>query len=149
MDGARINGQAVEFSLADVDRMLERFFALHTKDELFERGLELGVTVAPVSTMKDLLGLRQLDVREYFDLLELPDGRKARAPGRFARPARTPLEIERLAPRLDEHGEEIRRELAQGSRRPLLVDPCAPDAWLGPCRRDETRSRRQAPRGWP
>jgi len=123
MDGERVNGQQVEFSLADLDRILERFFVLHTKHELFERGLELGVTVAPVSTMKDLLGLRQLDAREYFDLLTLPDGQKARTPGRFARLTRTPLATERLAPRLDEHGEEIRRELAQGSHRPLRVEP--------------------------
>ncbi len=123
MDGARINGQEVEFSLEDLDRILERFFALHTKHELFERGLELGVTVAPVCTMKDLLGLRQLDVREYFDLLELPDGRKARAPGRFARPAQTPLVTSRPAPRLGEHSDEIRGELAREPRQPIVVAP--------------------------
>jgi len=123
MDAARVNGQQVEFSLEDIDRIFERFFALHPKDELFERGLELGVTVAPVSTMKDLLGLRQLDVREYFESFELPTGREARAPGPFARPARTPLESSRLAPRLNEHADEIRRELAEHPRRPLSIAP--------------------------
>ncbi|MBJ22057.1 MAG: hypothetical protein CL933_21825 [Deltaproteobacteria bacterium] len=123
MDTARINGQETEFSLEDVDGILERLFARHKKDELFERGLELGVTVAPVSTMQDLLGLRQLDVREYFKTFELPGGRKARAPGPFAHSARTPLAIKGRAPSLGEHSQEIRRELAEGSRRPDRVEP--------------------------
>ena len=103
----------------DVERFfrdLGDFFARHTKDELFWRGLREGVTLAPVNTLADLLAFRQLHEREFFTDLEFPGGRTARAPGPFARPSATPLRRRRPAPALDQHGEEIRRELAEGMR---------------------------------
>ena len=54
------------------------FTKLHTKAELFEGGIARGVTVAPVSTVADVLSLEQLAVRAYWDEIELPSGRTVR-----------------------------------------------------------------------
>ncbi|MFO0688348.1 MAG: CoA transferase [Myxococcota bacterium] len=103
---------------------LRRFFATKTRDELFLPALALGVTIAPVMTLDDMLEFEQLKARDYFVPLPLPTGRTVRAPGAFARPSRTPLAEVRPAPRPDEHGAAIRAELAKTPRpRATRSDP--------------------------
>jgi crotonobetainyl-CoA:carnitine CoA-transferase CaiB-like acyl-CoA transferase len=119
----RIEGKPAAYGLADIEAVLERFCARHTKDELLERSLELGATIAPVSTLADLLHLRQLRARGFYDEVSLPGGFRARIPGAHARASRTPLRTGGSAPRLDQHGAEIRAELA---RRPAGAARVAP-----------------------
>ena len=95
---------------------LRRFFRTKTRAELFLPGVERGVTIAPVMTLDDVLAFEQLKVRDYFAPLTLPDGQSVRAPGPFARPSKTRFEIERPAPRLGEHTQEILAELATKPR---------------------------------
>ncbi len=106
-------GEPTLFSREDVRGMFERFFAAHTKAELFAIGLETGVTLAPVNTAADLLHFEQLSARQAWHQVELPDGRNVTAPGRIALPTATSLHTRRRAPRLDEHGDEIRAEAAR------------------------------------
>jgi crotonobetainyl-CoA:carnitine CoA-transferase CaiB-like acyl-CoA transferase len=89
------------------------FFARHGKLELFDYGLEHGCTLAPVNTLEELLALQHMKARGYWHTLSLPDGTGIDAPGLWAKPSSFALTIERGAPGLDEHGEEIRRELKQ------------------------------------
>ena len=110
------NGEPLRVGFERFFRGLCEFFQRHTKDELFWRGLREDVTLAPVNTLEDLLGFRQLLERNFFSELELPGGRVARAPGAFARPSAVPLRPRRPAPATDQHGSEIRRELAAGTR---------------------------------
>ncbi len=110
-------GEAYRITPAELSDVLAAFFATHTKRELLERGLALGATLAPVQTVADLIEFPQLESRDFFAPLELPDGTRVRAPGAFARPARTPLRRPRPAPRLDEHRDEILRELGAGAWR--------------------------------
>jgi crotonobetainyl-CoA:carnitine CoA-transferase CaiB-like acyl-CoA transferase len=120
-EGRLLSGQPVPRSPDEVLGAFARFLRGYTKRELLERGLEESVTVAPVSTVADLLAFRHLEAREFWAKVELPDGRSSLAPGVFARAEATPLRVRRPAPRLDEHGEEIRAEVreARPDRRAL------------------------------
>ncbi|MCP3985597.1 MAG: CoA transferase [bacterium] len=103
----------------EVVGIIRRFFEPYTKHQLFERGLAIGVTIAPVHTIADLLDFPHLAEREFFWPVTLADGRTARVPGAFIRPVgETPRPVGLPAPRLDEHSAEIRQELAAGSRQP-------------------------------
>ncbi len=104
-------------SLDELTETIRRFFATKTKRDLFIPGLEIGATIAPVLTLDDMLSFEQLEDRNYFIDLELPSGQMVRAPGAFARPSKTSLEIRHRAPRLGEHTNEILDELAHSPRR--------------------------------
>lgn len=110
---------------------LRAFFRTQARAELFRRGLSLGVTIAPVMTLDDMLDFEQLKVRDYYRPLPLPTGRSVLAPGPFARSSRTAgastsAALARPAPRLGEHSREILAELAAAPRpRATRADPQA------------------------
>jgi crotonobetainyl-CoA:carnitine CoA-transferase CaiB-like acyl-CoA transferase len=76
------------------------------------------VTIAPVNDVSDLLGFDHLAERDAWAPIPLPDGRTVRGVGRFASATRTPPTLRRPSPRLDEHGSELRAEIAAGPRAP-------------------------------
>ncbi|MCH2170210.1 CoA transferase [Myxococcota bacterium] len=118
-----LHGEPVTVSDTELNAVLERFFAGHTKQELFEWGLERHITLAPVNTLADLLAFPQLAARNAFAPVNLPDGRPARSPGVFAKLSATPIQLRRPAPRLDEHRAEILAELDASPRSPAEADP--------------------------
>lgn len=83
----------------------------HPGKVLHEMGLALGVSFAPVNSVADVLAFEHLDAREYWWDAALENGSRVRMPGLFAKVSETPLSIRRPAPKLDQHGEEIRREV--------------------------------------
>ena len=93
------------------------FFSKHGKHELFEYGLNHDCTLAPVNTLAELLALPHMKARDYWWRLTLPGGGEVDAPGLWAKPSAFELSIQHGAPALDEHGEEIRRELGQAKNR--------------------------------
>jgi crotonobetainyl-CoA:carnitine CoA-transferase CaiB-like acyl-CoA transferase len=119
------------------------FTQLHTKAELFEGGIARGVTVAPVSTVADVLSLEQLAVRGYWDEVALPSGRSVRAPGPFVKASATPVAWTRPAPGVGEHTAEVmgaldatppRIEVRSGQasgRLPLEGVKVADFSWIG------------------
>ncbi len=117
IDLRRLAGQDVRFSRETVVETLGKFFSKRTKRELFQLGLELDITLAPVNSVADLLEFEQLSARDAWTEMALPDGTKVRAPGRIALPGSGTLRVRRAAPRLNEHGEEIRAELVNGGPR--------------------------------
>ena len=105
------------WSMAEMVALLRAFFARHTKRELFDFGIEHGITLAPVGTMSELLGLEHLAVRGYWR--DLASGDKA--PGLWARSgpeSEALLSVRREAPGLDAHGTEIRESLPATEARP-------------------------------
>jgi len=121
IDQRRFMGQEVRFSREQVAETLGRFFMKHTKRELFQIGLELDITLAPVNSVADLLEFEQLSARGAWTEMALADGTKVRAPGRIALPGSGALRVRRPAPRLDEHGAEIRAEVEKAPRAPARV----------------------------
>ena len=105
------------WSMAEMVALLRAFFARHTKRELFDFGIEHGITLAPVGTMSELLGLEHLAVRDYWR--DLASGDKA--PGLWARSgpeSEALLSVRREAPGLDAHGTEIRESLRATEAQP-------------------------------
>ena len=121
IDARRMLGEEVRFTREQQIEVLGAFFMRHTKRELFAICLELGITLAPVNSVADLLEFEQLAAREAWTEITLADGTAVRAPGRIALPGSGIPRIRRPAPRLDEHGEEIRAELAASPRVPAEV----------------------------
>ena len=110
-------GEETLFSAEQVREMLARFFALHTKRELFDWGLEANITLAPVNTVADLLDFAQLEARNAWTTVDLPNGEQVRSPGIFARLTETPMTIRYPAPKAGEHNEAIRYELKNNPRQ--------------------------------
>ena len=115
------------WTMAEMVALLRVFFARHSKQELFDFGIENGITLAPVDTMSELLGLEHLAARGYWR--KLAGGE--RAPGLWARSgadAETLLSVRREAPALDAHGAEIRESLRPTRARPQAdAEPEADD----------------------
>ena len=119
IDTRRSAGDAVNFTREEMREACKRFFAKRTKAELFQLGMDLNITLAPINTTTDLLEFEQLDARDAWAEVALPDGQTVRSPGIFARTGAKPLTLKRPAPKLDEHGAEIRTELQM--RQPLAA----------------------------
>jgi crotonobetainyl-CoA:carnitine CoA-transferase CaiB-like acyl-CoA transferase len=66
--------------------------------------------MAPVRTIAEVVESEQLAARDYITPLDAADGLSVRYPGPFARFSAAPIRYRRRAPRLDEHGSEIRAE---------------------------------------
>ena len=115
------------FTLPEAIGYCRRLFANHSKIELLEFGLANGITLAPVNDLKGLLDLQHIKTRDYWRDLDLANGKAIRAPGVWAKPSNAPLSVRREAPRLDEHGDEIRAELATSNRKPNEPATLEPD----------------------
>jgi benzylsuccinate CoA-transferase BbsF subunit len=102
---------AKPLNLAQGTDMCQRYFAPRNKRDLFEFGLQEGVTLAPVNTLTELLDLEHIQFREYWHALDLPDGTAVHAPGLWAKTSSNQLSVRREAPGLDADGNDIRREL--------------------------------------
>ncbi len=113
-----LTGQELPLDPAQILGAMQRFLAQYGKQELFERALAAGATIAPVNTIADLLGFAHLDARDFWAKLALPNGASARTPGAFVRSQGGPLPIRRPAPALDQHGAELRAELRTRPRSP-------------------------------
>lgn len=84
IDQRRVLGETVRFTREQQAETLARFFRNHTKVELFAIGVELGITLAPINSVADLLHFEQIAAREAWSELALDDGTPIRTPGRIA-----------------------------------------------------------------
>ena len=78
-----LQGQPLTFSYEEVVARLADWTRQYTKQHLLEHGLANNVTIAPVTTLPELLDFEQLRVRNYWRDLEVLDGAALRAPGPF------------------------------------------------------------------
>jgi len=109
-----------KFDLATVDQktwdhieeLMVKFFLTHTKEELYSKGLTLGVMIYPVYTPEDIAKDKQLEARGYWTPVEHPElGETLIYPGAFAKASLTPLQIRKRAPLIGEHNQEVYEEL--------------------------------------
>jgi crotonobetainyl-CoA:carnitine CoA-transferase CaiB-like acyl-CoA transferase len=78
-----LQGLPLTFSYEEVVARLADWTRQYTKQHLLEHGLANNVTIAPVTTLPELLDFEQLRVRNYWRGLEVLDGAALRAPGPF------------------------------------------------------------------
>ena len=100
-------------NLAEATRLAREFLAKHTKQELYDFGLEHRITLAPVNDLSELLALEHLETRDYWRAIDGPGDTDLMAPGIWARSPQSPVTVRRETPRPDEHGAEIRAALSQ------------------------------------
>lgn len=95
-----------------IEELLVKFFLTHTKEELYSKGLTLGIMIYPVYTPQDIAKDAQLEAREYWTPVEHPElGEIITYPGVVAKASLTPIQIRRRAPLIGEHNQEIYEEL--------------------------------------
>jgi len=81
----------------------------HTKDEIYHRGQELSCPIGAISTAEELLNSEQLKARDFFMEVDHPKIGRVKFPAAPYRFSKTPWRLERPAPLLGEHNEEIYR----------------------------------------
>ena len=89
-------------------KCLTAFVATKTKAELLDRALSDNLLIAPITTTADVLALEHLEVRDYWQQVEMPraDGpAPVRLCGAMAKSSAEPLADLPVAPRLSEHTE--------------------------------------------
>ena len=106
--------------LEEVREAITRFTLQHRKSELFDGGLDRGITLAPVNTAADVLTLAQLAERDYWDEVRLPSGRTLRAPGPFVKASATPIAWACPAPGVGEHTDEVLEPLRRPDASPTV-----------------------------
>lgn len=88
--------------------LMEEWMKEHTKDEIFHKGQALSVPIAPVNSARDVVESDQYGARDFFVGIEHPEvGRLDKFPSSPYRFSKTPWSLERPAPLLGEHNEEI------------------------------------------
>ncbi len=80
----------------------------HTKEEIFKKGQALSCPVAAVNTAEDVVNSEQMAAREFFTPLDHPGvGKLNKFPSRPFKFHKTPWQLERPAPLLGQHNEDI------------------------------------------
>ena len=102
-----IQGQPVAHTLDEILDPISRFLLDKPKNQLLERSLREGVSIAPLSTIEELTRFQQLEERGYWLTAPLPNGQEVEVPGLFARLTQTPMDVRRWAPRLGEHNNQV------------------------------------------
>ncbi|MGE4653036.1 MAG: CoA transferase, partial [Myxococcota bacterium] len=111
LEARLVFGEPIPHTLEEITDAFRRYFLHCTREDLFERALALSATVAPVKSIADLLDFQHLRERQYWVDASLPGGQRVSLPGPFARIPEA-LSVRVSPPRIDEHGDAIRAELA-------------------------------------
>jgi len=90
-----------------LNTLLTEWTMQHTKEELYHRGQEAGIAFGMVFTPKDLVESKHLEARGFFVEVDHPKTGPIKYPGTPYKFSETPCCIERPAPTLGEHNEEI------------------------------------------
>ena len=109
-------------SFDECARICRQFFAGRSRRELFELGLQKRVTLAPVNTLSELLGMEHMEAREYWQATTLPNGQKVKSAGLWAKQDAFEMAVRRNAPGLGEHTAEIKEQLLSTSKTPVELD---------------------------
>jgi crotonobetainyl-CoA:carnitine CoA-transferase CaiB-like acyl-CoA transferase len=102
--------------------IIRAFYKTHTKSELFEHGMKIGVSIYPQSTVKDMESDAQLAYRNFWTDVEHPElGTTIRYPGAFAQTSELTPRVAFRAPLIGEHNREIYENELGISREKLII----------------------------
>lgn len=100
--------QVTQAELDEWENTLYRFFLKHSKEELYEKAVEKNMLLCPGYTPKELVEYEQLKEREFWTDLQYPELETTiKQPEGFLRASETECRIQRRAPLVGEHNEEI------------------------------------------
>ena len=120
-------GQETNFSREELRDLFVRFFGCTQKRSCLRWGSKQASHWHPSTLLPNLTQFEQLDVRDAWDEVNLPDSSKARTPGIFAKLNNSPMTIRTRPPGLNEHAQEIRDELKAGVRALAQAPSPQPD----------------------
>ena len=109
-------------NLAQATQICRKFISKHTKQELFDFGLQHGVTFAPVNTLEELLALEHLQHRQYWQSQQIGQT-SVRTAGLWCKPSNAGISVRQPAPELNQHGDEIRQALNEPHTAPSYPRP--------------------------
>jgi crotonobetainyl-CoA:carnitine CoA-transferase CaiB-like acyl-CoA transferase len=102
-----LSGQEPVSEFIRCSEAIGRFTASHTKQELFQMGIDKGLLIVPVNTIDEVANSEQLAARNFWRELDHPEiGEKVTYPGPFVNVS-PQLEYRRRAPLIGEHNDEI------------------------------------------
>jgi benzylsuccinate CoA-transferase BbsE subunit/naphthyl-2-methylsuccinate CoA transferase subunit len=125
----KINWTDLDFNKVtqDIRRSFEeplaKYFLKHTKSELFREAVKRRIILLPVYTSKDILESPELAARDYWSQVEYPElNNTITHPGAFFRSSETSWMMNRRAPLIGEHNEEIYgKELGFSSEQLIIL----------------------------
>lgn len=120
-----IAGEPLKIGFDEVNAAISAFTSRFRMNELLDRALEVGITLAPINTVAEVVGFRHLEARGYWQPLEAAPGRTLKTPGAFVRLSGTPLQVANSAPKPGEHTGEV---FASLPRPVATVEAAAPGA---------------------
>lgn len=91
----------------EADALLAPWLMSHTKKEIFESAQGNRIPFAPVNTVEDVVNEEQLKVRGFWVESDRAEVGTLKYPGAPFKMSKTPFEMQRPAPLLGEHNEEI------------------------------------------
>ena len=140
-DHRAISGEDTNYAFSDIYQALSALCVRYPRETLMRRGLELGATLAPINDVEDLLAFDHLELRNFWRNNQRGSTNE-RMPGGFLSLDGQRLAAPRKAQLLDEHGKDIRNDLADGhltrttqeikhSKLPLEGLKVADFSWVG------------------
>ncbi|MFC2000419.1 CaiB/BaiF CoA transferase family protein [Chloroflexota bacterium] len=132
-EGMLLEFKDVDFSQWDVSSMTQEesdrrnavvgeFLMTKTKAELYDQAVKRGIMLAPCNTIEDVIENAQLEVRGFWEKVEHPElGETITYPGAPVKIEEAPWRIQRRAPFISEHNEEIYIEELGFSREQMSV----------------------------
>lgn len=97
--------------LMEVAQRLDQWMSQQSKDDIHHKGAAKGFAIGPVNTAEDVMNYRQYEDRGYFVEVGHPEGGRHRYGGWPYQMSATPARVQRPAPLLGEHSEEVCRGL--------------------------------------
>ena len=98
--------------------VVAEFISGFTADEFVAEAQRRHLSAAPLNTVGEFVDGEQLAARHWLQEIEHPGHRSLPAPGVPMRLSRTPMQVRRPAPLLDQHRQEVLAELEQ-ARKPF------------------------------
>jgi crotonobetainyl-CoA:carnitine CoA-transferase CaiB-like acyl-CoA transferase len=93
---------------------IARWMKDQSKAEAASQAQKLGVPLVPVNTMEDVFRSSQMEFRKFFAQIEHPTLGKLHYPTVPYRLSETPARIDKPAPLLGQHTDEVMREVSRG-----------------------------------
>lgn len=90
-----------------IANLIAEWMRQHTKEEIFRKGQALSVPVSPVYSAEDVANSEQYTARQFFVDIEHPALGTIKFPSAAYRFSETPWRIERPAPLLGQHNEDV------------------------------------------
>ena len=111
-----------ELYLEEINQHIANWMIKHDKDEIYHQGQALGCPVTPVMTAKDIADSPQTSARQFFVEAVHPVAGRLKYPATPYRFSATPSTIERSAPLLGQHNQEVFSGRLHSSKPDLRID---------------------------